>query len=554
MKRRLKPAAIEQRVLELPEGAHELMLELGSRRVGGRWLLHGLGVIQRLRLTHEQVGADSRDRGRPLQIQRDVAACVRSLLDIHALSPGETWDELLPKLRMVPEPFLLIALPYVGAAARHALLRVLGWDDLQPLLSVIFAHAVPTGVESPAHRVQDIPDSDDPTLGIADRAALLAAIGQANPVHMSRCLAALGESSVPFTHTLAYVAAVQGLQRKSLETRLKTHSQIAIKAYGLLPLLNERELLQRYLRLQRLDDEAEQYEGARVAKVQAAVQVGLANLAQTAGLADALELEWKMEAQLADADEELDDDDEDHERRLRQRFEDMMCRGQRLAADDVRGLLRSAVVTRLLESLILQLNDRTLGVFDAERFALIDLLGVAHTIGGAVQIVHPADLSEAGVLAAWQQAITVARIEQPFKQAFRELYALTPDERKAKGAACSRFADRMVRGDVAHRLLEARNWSYRDAGYVVAIKRFPEHGLLAAFDFDAEHSLLEEPVATCGEIAFSRGRDLYDELPRGARALRLRDVPAMVFSEVMRDAELVVSVADSERKTKRGAR
>lgn len=120
---------------------------------------------------------------------------------------------------------------------------------------------------------------------------------------------------------------------------------------------------------------------------------------------------------------------------------------------------------------------------------------------------------------------------QPFKQAFRELYLLTPAERDT-GLWSNRFAGHRLKAKVAARLLQVRNWSTSRVEDIYYESK--EHGIYALFNFlDTGHYLSETEHFTFDTIAFHRDH----------KALPLEQVPPLLFSEVMRDADLLVSVA-----------
>ncbi|MFL6609450.1 MAG: DUF4132 domain-containing protein, partial [Pseudomonas sp.] len=117
------------------------------------------------------------------------------------------------------------------------------------------------------------------------------------------------------------------------------------------------------------------------------------------------------------------------------------------------------------------------------------------------------------------------------KQAFRELYLLTPAERET-ALWSNRFAGHRLKGKVAARLLQVRNWSTSSVEDIYYESK--EHGIYALFNFlDTGHYLSETEHFIFDTIAFHRDQ----------KAIPLEQVPPLLFSEVMRDADLLVSVA-----------
>jgi hypothetical protein len=133
-------------------------------------------------------------------------------------------------------------------------------------------------------------------------------------------------------------------------------------------------------------------------------------------------------------------------------------------------------------------------------------------------------------------------LSQPFKQAFREIYLLTPAEEETR-LYSNRFAAHVLRYQQTFALMKERRWgtSYLggwDGGYHGEAKRdFPGHGLRAVFFHDhADDTGDRVAYCTTDQVRFQRiaGRD-REPVP-------LADVPPVVFSEAMRDVDLFVGV------------
>jgi hypothetical protein len=120
---------------------------------------------------------------------------------------------------------------------------------------------------------------------------------------------------------------------------------------------------------------------------------------------------------------------------------------------------------------------------------------------------------------------------QPFKQVFRELYIVTKQERK-DGAISHRYDGQQIQPKQALALFGQRGWNTQDGVFKV----FHDEQLTASADFQMGIGTpLEVEGATLAGVSFRR-RDEWKPIP-------LADVPARLFSEVMRDVDLVVSVA-----------
>lgn len=561
----LNAERVERALAQLPESAtwlHSLVGDRGTSSPG--WLLAGVRELSRLDLEPDALEK---------HYENHLGRVLTALLDVGQLEKDDE-AELAKQLAGFPRASLLTALPFSGAASA-AVLDALGWSDLKPLQRLYLDLAL--AIDHSGRLVEDLQSSDDPELGVVDRPALQAALDQANAGHLADYLATLDGTPWAFPNTRLLLDAFRGLERKALEKKLQRHAQAALRAYGLLPLSGAEETRERYLALKRYHREVERYGAERQANSQAAIQAGLENLARTAGYGDATRLEWAMEAEIAEQTPDrlhLDGYDlwlelqglnpvmvaskggkrlksvpaalrkhegltelktlqgrmKDQIRRFRLTLEAMMARGEALEPAQLRQLLRMPAARLLLDHLVLRDGDGQLGWLNGDAFTLCPLTGPARAIDGPLLIAHPLHLFEAGALSAWQQALVAQRRVQPFKQVFRELYLLTPAERE-NGLKSLRFAGHVLRSAVAARLLRARGWTTHDGEEVF---RNWGQGLYAFLNFpDAQRYLPLTEAITLREVEFVQDR----------AALPLEEVPPLLFSETLRDADLIVSVA-----------
>jgi hypothetical protein len=102
-----------------------------------------------------------------------------------------------------------------------------------------------------------------------------------------------------------------------------------------------------------------------------------------------------------------------------------------------------------------------------------------------VTLWHPARDATTNVQ-QWRDHLINAGLRQPFKQAFREVYLLTPAEQETRMYS-NRFAAHILRYRQTYALLKERGWTSNflgphDGGYEGYARRdFPEAGLTAAF-------------------------------------------------------------------------
>ncbi len=183
---------------------------------------------------------------------------------------------------------------------------------------------------------------------------------------------------------------------------------------------------------------------------------------------------------------------------------------------------------------------------------------------------HPVGLGINEVL-AWRRRLEELEITQPFKQAHREIYLLTDAERNTRTYS-NRFAAHIIRQHQFNALCAARGWKNKlrlmvDADFPPAFKELPHWGLRAEFwvegigrDYgsDTNDSGVFLRLAT-DQVRFHRLEAAQHTAHAagggyGSRAggpgagdingpVLLEQIPALVFSEIMRDVDLFVGVA-----------
>ena len=185
-----------------------------------------------------------------------------------------------------------------------------------------------------------------------------------------------------------------------------------------------------------------------------------------------------------------------------------------------------------MERLIL-IGDGVTGYPDRKGKSLRDHRGKLEPVkkNDSFRIAHPYDLFKAGDWDAWQRECFQAERVQPFKQVFRELYVITRQER-SNGAKSRRYAGHQVQERQAMALWAQRRWITKDDVW----KAFPEIGIRAGLTFNfGAGTPLEVEGLTIDAVVFQRRAE--------HECMRLAEVPPRVFSEVMRDIDLVVSIA-----------
>jgi hypothetical protein len=168
-----------------------------------------------------------------------------------------------------------------------------------------------------------------------------------------------------------------------------------------------------------------------------------------------------------------------------------------------------------------------------------------------VRLWHPLS-SEASELRQWRERIFAVGVRQPFRQAFREFYQATDEERQTKMYS-NRFAGIVMRQHQFSSLCRARGWNYRLMGaafdgFNVPTKLLASWNMHAEFyvdlPSDRESSLSQSALGEQSDsgINFFLGSDQV-RFYRDRREIAIEDVPAIVYSEVMRDVDLFTSIS-----------
>ncbi len=365
--------------------------------------------------------------------------------------------------------------------------------------------------------------------------------------------------------------------------------QDSVRALGLLPLADgedqARDLLERYHVVQEFLRTSRQFGAQRQANEKLAASIALENLARRAGYPDPQRLTWAMEREaVADlvtgpvvarvapvtvalritqwgepevtvdkagkalknippaakkdaAVRALLERQRDLKRqasRMRQSLEAAMVRGDEFTGAELRELMTHPVLAPMLRGLVL-VGESLMGYPVQGGVALEGYTRAAAPVGNAerVRIAHPVDLLADGHWHRWQHECFVRERIQPFKQVFRELYVLTSAER-TDATASYRYEGQQVQPQQALALLGQRGWvNSPDEG---VRRTFHDCGLSAWLGFQyAPFTPAEVSGLTVESVWFSR-RGEWTPIP-------LTETPPRLFSEVMRDVDLVVSVA-----------
>ena len=354
---------------------------------------------------------------------------------------------------------------------------------------------------------------------------------------------------------------------------------------GLIPLkrAREKDMLARYVFLQNFLKESKQFGAQRRASEEKAVEIALSNLARACGFDDVTRLVWTAETELikAHADhftpKEVEDvalslsvaadgavslvctkggkplkavpaklkknayvlELKDAEKNLKEQYrrakkmlEEMMEDGTPLLAREIANVMTyNPVIAPLLKPLVFQ-SGTALGFYEDGVLVAPDGTRTELAEDAEVKIAHALDLYESGTWADYQKYLFEKEIRQPFKQVFRELYIKTADEHGKESS--HRYAGHQVQPAKTVALLKTRRWVIDGSEGLQRI--YYKANIIARIYALADwYSPADIEAPTLEWVEFF-DRKTFQRLP-------IDDVPDLIFSEVMRDVDLVVSVA-----------
>lgn len=373
---------------------------------------------------------------------------------------------------------------------------------------------------------------------------------------------------------------------ETLKKIKENRDKVYVKALGLIPFSRtnpEGDVLRRYKLLQAFNRESRQFGAQRQESEQNAARIGLDNLARNAGHDDVTRFGWIMEAEatrqimeqslvaieevtvqliidengLADIlvaksgkrqktiPAKLKKDKtiarlKEHKAELRRQFsrtrqslENAMLAGVTFTAEDLAGINQHPIVRPMLGKLVLYAQDRKLTGFWRDG-QLVDATGEPQALRAddALVIAHPAQLYELVEWDRYQRYAFDNELVQPFKQIFRELYLPTKDELE-RALDSQRYQGHQIQPQKAAALLRTRGWTISDTEGLQKV--YHKHDLVATMYAVADwYSPADVEAPVIESVAFRNRR---------GQTIRIGELPAVLFSEVMRDVDLVVSVA-----------
>ena len=383
-----------------------------------------------------------------------------------------------------------------------------------------------------------------------------------------------------------FADAVNGkLNLKETEKKIEDkRNKDLVASYSLIPLLKDKQkdALHRYQFLQKFLKESKKFGAQRRASEAKAVSISLENLSRNMGYSDVTRLIWNMETALINEMKEyfvpkkLDDVDvyikidelgqseiiyekagkelkslptklkkdkyiedikevhknlKEQYRRSRKMLEEAMEDGTEFYGYEIENLMTNPVIAPILKSLVFKM-DKNLGYYVDKKLKSVNKKSVAVKDDSLLKIAHCFDLFESGDWASYQKDIFNRELKQPFKQVFRELYVKTVDE---KGRDKSlRYAGHQVQPTKTVALLKTRRWII-DGQEGLEKVYYKENIITKIFALADWFSPADIEAPTLEEVQF------FDR--KTFKPILIDNVPDLVFTEVMRDIDLVVSVA-----------
>ncbi|WP_116949931.1 DUF5724 domain-containing protein [Jiangella endophytica] len=383
-------------------------------------------------------------------------------------------------------------------------------------------------------------DSVDLVRGSADVGWFRETLGELGEERFTLVLKAAKYASSSGGHKRAelFARALLGhLAESELLERIegKRH-QDSVRALGLLPLSgpDDPAVVSRYGLLRGFVGSDRTSGSQRRASETTAVTVALENLARSAGYRDPQRLTWAMEAGDHVADDERPAARRKRIGRMRRSLEQACADGEAFEPAELDDLLRHPVLATLLRDLVLVTEEGVLGFAGPDAWTLVGSDGEPRPADGSrLRVAHPVDLLESGEWAELQHAAFTGRRQQPFRQLFRELYLPTAHE-YADGPFSRRYAGHQVQARRAAGLFTSRGWV---ADFGTGFSRTFHAEKLTAWC-----SVLDG-FGTAAEVEDTTIEDVTFVRPGRWEPVSPDDVPHRVFSETMRDLDLVVSVA-----------
>ncbi len=502
-----------------------------------------------------------------------------------------TFNEVAEKLNLKEKRWVELAM-YSQQWAEN-IRTFLGWEDMESAVWWLHAHANAhhsEETESEISRFSAMPMEDFDKGGV-DVEWFRAAYKEVGKARWKVLYNAAKYISSGNGHSRAklYADVLLGEKKiREISTRIKDkRNQDYLRVFGLIPLSKktpQKDLLKRYLYIQQFLKESKQFGAQRQSSEALAAQIAMENLARTAGFQDPIRLTWAMESKqaqeilsqskplefaggvtielLVSKDGKPSLKVKRNEKllksipaklrkekqivelkgyvkqlkaqyvRSRKSLEEAMVRQDTFLWSEIEMLSKHPIINPILEYLVFKSGDN-LGFASANGLKSADGQVIELNELDELVLAHSVHLYQANVWEQYQQFVFENGIKQPFKQIFRELYLPTEDELHTK-IVSKRYEGHQVQPQKTVALLKSRGWrvDYQEGLQKVHHKE----GIIAKIYAMADwFSPADIEAPTLETIQFYNKKD-YKPIP-------FSELSPVVFSEVMRDLDLVVSVA-----------
>ncbi len=387
-------------------------------------------------------------------------------------------------------------------------------------------------------------------------------------------------------------AALGNVEKEALKTEIDAkRNKDLLMSIALLPLpdakdTREEELLDRYQFIQKYKKESRQFGAQRRASEGRAVEIALRNLSVNAGFTDVTRLTLRMEGKLTEQSaeyfnwqpvdeielmisvdesgksslicrkdgkplksvpakykkhetvlkfQEVTEKLKEQYSRTKQMMEQAMEDRTSFEVWEFLELFKNPVARPITEPLIVRTTesqDAKLGFLTND--GILNAAGTLLPVKSdeKIFIAHPFDLYQDGHWHEYQKLLFEKQLKQPFKQVFRELYVKLEEELEKDESML--FSGNQIQPQKTVGALRSRRWvaDYDDGLQKIYYKENIVARIYAMADWfspsDAEAPTLEYVVFA--------DRKTGKHLP-------IKDIPDIIYSEVMRDVDLAVSVA-----------
>jgi hypothetical protein len=167
-----------------------------------------------------------------------------------------------------------------------------------------------------------------------------------------------------------------------------------------------------------------------------------------------------------------------------------------------------------------------------------------------IRLWHPLSNS-IELIKKWQDFIEQNKITQPFKQAFREIYFPVTDERRSDVSA--RFSGYTLKQAQFSRLCKDRGWRfaqhliYNDSDSPYLTPTLEIENLKIKVMFEVEPDEESDKTESVGFFTYLTSGNIIFKNFEGEK-INIQNIPPVIFSEVMRDIDLFISIAGTIKK------